>query len=216
MPTTLRRNRTATWVLVALAGVVALTGCDPVTRGHVDAISVRKTGSTLTVTAHNETVSPPRDQETDSLLYVADRDAIGRVPSDPAYRFLGEPGSRIWVLPQVENPSLPWIGWDTVGIPTGFLQQNRIRLRLLAVEGPGPVAVYTVSALGVPAVIFNSDDGLPDTRVVPVGTHQHANWAFRSPGLYHLRMEVTATFAATGTPFRRQFSLWFQATEEDR
>lgn len=212
----LRRHRKTLAIVAVLVGAVALTGCDPVTRGHVDAISVRKTGSTLTVVAHNETVSPPRDQETDSLLYVADRDAIGQVPSDPAYRFLGPPGSRIWVLPQVQNPSLPWVGWDTAGIPRGFLEQNRIRLRLLAVEGPGPVAVYTVSALGVPTVIFNSADGLPDGRNVAVGSHQHVNWAFREAGLHHLRMEVTATFAGTGAPFSRQFSLWFQATEDER
>ncbi len=213
--TVLRRRRRALAVVAIIAVPALLTGCDVITRGHVEAISVRKTGSTLTVQAHNETVNPPRYQDTDSLLYVADADAIGRVPADPAYAFLGPAGSRVWVLPQVERPNLPWVGWSTEGIPSGFLVNNRIRLRLLRVDGPGPVAVYTTSALGVPTVLFNSADGLPDARNVNIGVHQHANWAFRTPGLYHLRMEVTATYTAGGS-FTRQFGLWFQATEDDR
>src|SRR4051794_18080942 len=33
------------------------------------------------------------------------------VPNDPAFSFLGSPGSAVWLLPQTQNPNLLFLGY---------------------------------------------------------------------------------------------------------
>jgi surface-anchored protein len=42
-------------------------------------------------------------------------------------------------------------------------------------------------------VLFDSGDGLPDTRPVTTGSHAHANWAFGNAGTYTVTFQVSGT-----------------------
>jgi surface-anchored protein len=57
---------------------------------------------------------------------------------------------------------------------------------LRRVRGPGQVAVFQTGSFGDHDVIFNSRNGLPDARRVPLDTHAHGNWAFTAEGRYRL------------------------------
>src|ERR1041385_1857097 len=46
------------------------------------------------------------------------------VPNNPAYSFLGAPGSAIWILPKVENAALLFLGFGAEEIPDGLFLHN--------------------------------------------------------------------------------------------
>ncbi|RSM80004.1 hypothetical protein DMH04_30870 [Kibdelosporangium aridum] len=119
------------------------------------------------------------------------------VPSSSAYSFLGTPGSTVWILPQTQNTSLLWPGWNTQRLSSSTFTGTQTTL--LSVSG-GQFAVYTTNAFGTPTVLFDSGNGLPDTRSVSVGTHAHANWAF----------QVTGTLAGGGTVTSAPASFTFE------
>ncbi|MGF1617083.1 MAG: TIGR03773 family transporter-associated surface protein [Acidimicrobiia bacterium] len=120
------------------------------------------------------------------------------IPANPAFSFLGSPGGQSWVLPQVQRAGLLWPGWNTEAIVPGTLS-GPVTWRLTGVNGPGRFSIFLTNSFGVPSVIFDSSNGLPDSYTIPVGTHAHGNWAFSAPGTYRLTFEMSATLAAGGS-----------------
>ncbi|WP_066948704.1 TIGR03773 family transporter-associated surface protein [Streptomyces lushanensis] len=105
------------------------------------------------------------------------------VPDDPAYAFLGTPGTPVWEI--ADAP------WDTTEIAPGGVRDDSVRWSLAAVDGPGTVAVYETAGER-PLVRFDSADGLPDGYALPAGASGETRWAFDTAGTY------TLTFTATG------------------
>jgi surface-anchored protein len=101
------------------------------------------------------------------------------------------------VLPQGNTSGLLWAGWNTTEVPSGVFQANSVTFRLNSFSGPGHVSVYTVSS-GTPTRLFDSSDGLPDTRTVTYNTHAHASWGFTQAGTYTVNFEVTGKLLSTG------------------
>jgi len=165
--------------------------------GHVDGFAVSVEGGALDVHILDDEADVVRDPA-NTVLH-ARPGAQVQVPNNPQYAFLGPVGSTVWILPQVQNPNLLWLGWNTQAIGAGVLQGNQLTWRLNSVQGPGSFQIFTTGAFGAPSVIFNSANGLPDTTVVPVGTHAHGNWSFGAAGQYTLNFEATAVLA-NGTP----------------
>lgn len=132
--------------------------------------------------------------ETDEVLLVARPAAKQTVPSDPAFAFLGTPGSAVHILPQDETEGLLFPGIAADEIAPGVFAGETVNLILTAVDGPGEFALYTVDGFGAPTVFKNTRDGLSagDSFPIAVGSHTHANWAFSAPGEYQL------TFKAAG------------------
>lgn len=116
------------------------------------------------------------------------------LPRGGALDFLGAPGSRLWMIPQVQRQGVLWAGWNT---EDSSLQRIRgaVTWRLLAVDGPGAVAVFQTGSFGQPDVIFDSADGVPDSYRIPLGVHAHGNWAFTAEGVYRMRFAMTADVA---------------------
>lgn len=115
------------------------------------------------------------------------------VPLDPVLtNALGRAGSPVWILPQVEQPRLPSVGFGTQG--SGAFQNGRIRLRLVAFSGPGNFAIYNTAPFGGYSVTICTRDGLSEADTViqsfPAG-HAHVNWAFTRPGLYELGLQAS-------------------------
>ncbi|MEV6299495.1 choice-of-anchor M domain-containing protein [Actinoplanes sp. NPDC051861] len=179
-------------VALTLAAVVAAAPVT-LTSGHVDVLDVDYNAGTLVLTVNDDTAE--RDPA-DVVLQVPATAKI-TVPSGSGWSFLGSPGATAWVLPQASTAGLLWAGWNTTEIPNNVLQGNSVTFRLTGVSGPGQVSVYTVSA-GTPTRVFDSSDGLPDTRTVARNVHAHANWGFTSAGTYTVSFEVTGKLASTG------------------
>ena len=116
------------------------------------------------------------------------------VPAKPPAAGLGAPGSRVWIIPQVQAPGVPWLGWNTEALTAAEIS-GPVRWSLNAVSGPGAVTVFQSGAFGAADVLFDSSDGLPDSRDVPLGVHAHGNWTFSAAGRYALTFTMRATGA---------------------
>ncbi len=163
--------------------------------GHID-IAARLVDGELRTQLKDTTLAPTpvywRDLATVGL-HVTDG-ARAQVPSGAAYRFLGEAGDPVWLLPQSQKMGILWPGWNTEAIDYSQLS-GPVTWSLDEVTGPGKLAVYELGSLGDVAVVFDSDEALPQTLALPMPTHAHGNWVFTEPGIYHLTFSHRATSA---------------------
>lgn len=136
----------------------------------------------------------------ETVLRVLDRARL-TVPDDPAYEFLGaEPGSSVWVVPQTQNTTVVWLGWNTQDPEVMKTIDRGVTLSLDGVQGPGTVTVYLQSgSFGEPQVLWDSRRAEVQPIWVDVNTHTHANWVFTAPGVYLLRLTATADLIDGGT-----------------
>ena len=164
-------------------------------RGHVDLVEVTVDGTALRVSVKDDTqpTGAVFRSPSDVQLRVPPSAQI-EVPAGP-FGFLGPQGSTVHLLPQVQDPDLIWPGWSTERISAGQLDGDMIRMRLVGVDGPGPVALFTTDQFGSPSVLFDSDGGGANQITVPIRTHAHASWSFGAPGVYRVTIEVAATVA---------------------
>jgi surface-anchored protein len=188
--TTLTSLATTLVALVAFSAQAQAAATVTLSMGHVDVFDPLYAGGTLALEIKDDTTPPAVHRAPADVLLQVLPQAKTTVPSSSAYSFLGTAGSPVWILPQTQNANLLWPGWNTQRLTSSTF--GSAQLSLLSVTG-GQVAVYTTSAFGTPTVLFNSGDGLPDTKPLAIGTHAHANWAFKTAGSY------TATFQFTGT-----------------
>ncbi len=116
--------------------------------------------------------------------------------ADPAYDFLGVPaGSSLFVLPQVENPNLLFLGIGGEELASGLLLGNKANLRLASVSGPGEFSVWQSGLTPTtPKLIMATSNGIDaaDSFEVTAGSHAHMNFAFTKLGFYEV------TFVAAG------------------
>jgi surface-anchored protein len=136
----------------------------------------------------------------EGVVLAAGPSARRLIPATASYRFLGPAGASTWLLPQAQDPSLPWLGLSSF-VPGGVLQGNLAHLTLESISGPGHFQIFSVSGIGSPAVRINTADGIGPTDRVSLasGAHAHYNWAFSAPGLWKLRFRIRGNLAATGT-----------------
>lgn len=167
-------------------------------QGHVDPVDVGFEDGRLKISYHDATVEPDVERNPATVISVVQPQARTQVPDDPAFAFLGAPGADVWVLPEVENPELLFPGIATEELESGVFVNDTVTVRFKAVLGPDGVSLFTTGAGGEPNILVDSEDGLPDNVVQPVGTHAHQNWAFEAPGIYFIIVDATATLAATG------------------
>lgn len=198
------RSRAAAVVAAAAACLLAVAApaqADPfvmLSQGHVDPIDVGFEDGQLKISYHDETVEPSVERDPATVISVAKPESRLQVPDDPAFAFLGTPGADVWVLPEVENPELLFPGLATEELEPGVFVNDTVTVRFKKVRGPDGVSLFTTGPGGEPTILVDSEDGLPDNVVLPVGTHAHQNWAFEAPGTYRIKVDATARLAATG------------------
>jgi surface-anchored protein len=117
------------------------------------------------------------------------------VPNNASFSFLGTAGSPIWILPQVEDPNLLFLGYGADGIPDGAFMGNQVQMTLRGITGPGSFASYELDAFGNPVVFMNSRDGISvgDHFDLTAGGDSHLAWAFSQPGHYTVSLEASGT-----------------------
>lgn len=169
-------------------------------QGHADVLEVAYAAGALTVAVKDDSGEAPVIRRPQDVLLHAKPQSRFTLTADlpPEFGFLGKPGDTVYLLPEVQDPALLWPGWDTEGVAPGLFAGDELTWRLLSAEGPGAVQLFGSDAVGLPRVLFNTADGLPDRSSMPAGTHVHANWAFSRPGLYKLRFALSGTLAAGG------------------
>ena len=183
-----RRLLAAAGIAAAIVlGTAGTASAEPISTGHVDIVDVDYAAGALTVQSLVNGVE--RDPATVELVVL--NGARTTVPNNAAYSFLGAPGDPVWILPQTQNASLLWPGWNATDVPGGVFSSNTLQMTLTSVTG-GELAIYS-SGLGGPTVLFDNGNGLPDTRPLATGAHTHANWAFSSAGTYTVTFQVSGT-----------------------
>ncbi|MDK7083164.1 choice-of-anchor M domain-containing protein [Pseudoglutamicibacter cumminsii] len=98
---------------------------------------------------------------------------------------------RTHVLPHTQREGAPWPGYSS----DRFNYQEitgPVSLELVAVKGPGRLAVFQPNSLGgAPQIVLGSASGTPKRIDMDYPTHAHAGWAFTEPGSYELTFRST-------------------------
>lgn len=165
--------------------------------GHVDYGARIIAGELQSQIKDGTKTGPPVWREPAEVLFSLGPGAQTTLPQKSKFGFLGPPGTTLWMIPQVQRAGVLWAGWNTEEISPAQVS-GEVSWGLEAVEGPGRVAVFQTGAFGDPDVIFDSGDGLPDSRAIPLGTHAHGNWAFTAAGDYRLTFTMSAERAGGG------------------
>ena len=185
-------------VLLALFGaVVPAHAAVTLDVGHVDGAWVKYVAPNLQLWIGDHTGGSTVERNPADVILRALPASQQIVPASPNPTCLGTPGNPVWILPQVQNASLLWLGWSAEPISSGVVDGNQVTLKLKGVTPPAGGGVFCgYSKSGFTTTkIFDSSDGLPDSVNIPVGAtgHRHINWAFTASGTWTLVFEVTAT-----------------------
>jgi surface-anchored protein len=146
----------------------------------------------------------PGHRATNSEVYiVGGTNAQLIIPPSSNYSFLGTPGEPVWVLPQSQNTSLPYLGISAEDIPNGVFN-DPMQLELVSVEGPGNFFMWSVSGAGNPPTIkFIATNGVVSKQyhlAHPfIGSHEHNNWGFSTNGLYRVTLRANGQFLGEAT-----------------
>jgi len=182
--------------LTALA-TLAVRAQTPIAADHVDiGIGYEVGGFNLHI--HQE---EPIDQEfAPSEAYFVIGSAAAAVSPGGSYTgFLGVAGSQVWILPTVQHPELPFLGFGTEELdPADWL--GNIDLTLTAVNGPGEFSIWSVNAFGTPNLRMGTADGInaSDRLTLIPGSHGHFNLGFTAPGTYEVTVQATGSHVSDG------------------
>jgi surface-anchored protein len=167
------------------------------TTGHTDVGIVYEAGVWNLHIGQHDAIPPAEYAPNEAILQVGAA-AQTTVPVNPAFSFLGAAGSPVYILPQVENPSLLFLGLGTEELTSGLFLNDQVTLSLQAVRGPGQFSVYDVDPFGSPNVMMNSGNGITagDSVLLAAGGHRHVNWAFNAPGRYEVDFQAAGTLTA--------------------
>ena len=130
-----------------------------------------------------------------TVLRVSDA-AVMTAPDSADYSFLADvAGKPVHVIPQTQNPSVVWLGWNTQDPAVTATIDRGLTMRVGPVSGPGRAWLFLQSGtFGKPLLLADSG-AAPGDVWIDSGTHVHANWAFSQPGTY----TATVTFLGTTT-----------------
>ena len=174
------------------AGQAIATGQAVLSKGHVD-IGPRFVDGEWTLMVHDDSVDPSVWRHLDETVFQVSDKAVLKVPDEPAYSFIGTPGAPVYVVPQVQNPDVAWVGWNTQDPEVMETIDAGVTLTLTGVDGPGELFVYLQAGnFGDADVLWDSTKNEPQDLWVDVNTHTHANWVFTQPGVYLVHAEATA------------------------
>ena len=122
--------------------------------------------------------------------------AIMTAPDSADYPFLADvAGKPVYVVPQTQNPSVVWLGWNTQDPAVTATIDRGLTMRVGPVSGPGRAWLFLQSGtFGKPLLLADSG-AAPGDVWIDSGTHVHANWAFSAPGTY----TATVTFLGNTT-----------------
>ncbi|OTA25521.1 anchored repeat ABC transporter, substrate-binding protein [Alloscardovia macacae] len=103
--------------------------------------------------------------------------------SPSALKPLGQKGSRVWTLPEVQDPSLVWFGMNTGELDYKTILQPGVKAELSDFAGPGRMVLWDAN-------VFDGAHTLLDTAnfdrqlFFSSPTHRHLATSFSKPGIH--------------------------------
>lgn len=137
----------------------------------------------------DDTGDEPVWRDPENVVFKLGGNSIIPMPDDAAYSFIGEkPGTKLYVIPQTQNPDVPWLGWNTQ--EGGVLNEldRGANLSLEGVSGAGKLHVYLENGNNNPQQLWDSTKGYPQNSWIETNAHTHVNWVFSKPGIYHVKL----------------------------
>lgn len=110
-------------------------------------------------------------------------------------KILGKTGTRVWSLPEIQRPLLPWLGMSTEGVNYSTVNSEGIKVSIEDFTGPGRLVQWDGGAISPVNIHLDSKNYDTSFRFTSP-THRHFATSFNAPGLY----EVDQKFAVTHTP----------------
>lgn len=176
-------------VLVAYAALPtsAQTYMD-LTEGHIDAFHVTaENGLTLDLKEDSSGLGTRHAPEAVRLI-------IPEAAWQPATeQIIGTPS---YFLPQTQDPTLIWPGWDTT------LSGVALDLVFGEITGPGQVFVFSTGTFGgAESLLADGSLELQSGSIISLShpAHVHANWAFTAPGIYTMQVQAVSTTDRSNT-----------------
>lgn len=184
-------NTSIPWPILAVTANLLFThaqeGPTFLTHQHIDVLIRYEPEAT------NKLVLTVRDSSA-HVSYATNEVVIQAAPSSelvlPAGTPFGNEGDPIWVLPQSQDPGLPYIGFSADAVPSGLFD-GPLRYRLIHVEGPGAFFAWQ-AGIGALNVQMNTTDGIDanDQIELLAGGHAHYNLGFNAPGMYCVNLQA--------------------------
>lgn len=181
---------TASLSLILMASPVptALAEGEVFDSGHVDAFYVTAPDGELTLSLKEDVtgsgVVHPGDDVTLKVAEEAWNDATERIDG------IGTP---TYYLPQTQDSSLLWPGWDTQ--PAQSAGYKDVDFEFVEVTGPGDIFVFETAGFGdIQPVTEEGALDLVSGDVINQAypAHRHVNWAFTDPGIYTMTVQAVS------------------------
>ncbi len=156
--------------------------------GHAD-FGPTLAGGNWKIQIRDDTGDDPVWRDPENVVFKLGSSSIIPMPNDSTYSFIGEkPGTKLYVIPQTQNPDVPWLGWNTQ--EGGVLNEldRGANLSLEGVSGPGKLHVYLENGNNNPQQLWDSTKGYPQNSWIETNAHTHVNWVFSKPGIYHVKL----------------------------
>ncbi|MDP7052196.1 MAG: choice-of-anchor M domain-containing protein [Verrucomicrobiota bacterium] len=159
--------------------------------GHGD-LSVNHDGSEWSFSFRHE-------DAIDDQIAVLYQNSKEIIPEDSRFNFLGDAGAPIWIIPQVAQPEILFLGMNAESTTKGVFREDHFNLELTSIHAPGDFFIWKTS-LNEIDVDINSSDGITesDRTQFPARAHFHKNWGFNSPGTYRIGFTANGALANGG------------------
>lgn len=176
------------FALVLINGSFAPASAQVLDSGHVDAFYVTAPGGELTLSLKEDvTGSGVVHSGSDVTLRVAEQ------AWNEATEGIDGIGQPTYYLPQTQDSSLLWPGWDTQ--PAQSAGYTDIDFEFVEVTGPGDIFVFETAGFGDIKPVTNAGEmdlvsGDVINQAYPA--HRHVNWAFTDPGIYTMTVQAVS------------------------
>lgn len=108
-------------------------------------------------------------------------------------------GDEVWVLPEVQNLQLPFLGLATEGLSPGAWSDLSFTLEgVTSPSGGGHFALWQSGSFGEILLRMSTADPGADVLLLPPGTHSHYNWGFSEAGTWQITINVSGTHVLDG------------------
>ena len=108
-------------------------------------------------------------------------------------------GDTIWVLPQVQDMALPFLGFGTEELDPGEWGNITFSLgEVTSPSGSGHFALWQSGSFGELLLRMSTADPGTDFFDLLPGSHEHYNWGFSEAGTWEVEITVTGTHATDG------------------
>ncbi|MBN9644642.1 choice-of-anchor M domain-containing protein, partial [Corynebacterium sp. CCM 8862] len=154
--------------------------------GHMD-LALGTTGDGITAYLHDDQIpSKSVKRPSGTFAFEVKDDTMIDVPQK--VRDVLDFPDRVYELPEVQNPNIPWLGFSTLDV--GRELPGGVTITLQEFDGPGDLVTGNVDFTGTINTYLDSRD--PESKIhYAKPTHAHQAFWFTEPGAYHATMRYS-------------------------